>query len=91
MFLPLYEHPRVRVFFFCFAFSRFVQQETSMWYHMIRNVVFAVFGGTLLRPTAGAVVLIRKSTTLQNVLGYVRAYRRSPARFRAGLPPRHLP
>ena len=44
-----------------------MQQETSMWYHMIRDVVFVVFGGTLLRPTAGAVVLIQKCTTLQNV------------------------
>ena len=35
--------------------------------YMIRDVVFDVFSGTLLRPTAGAVVLIRKSTTLQNV------------------------
>ena len=36
-------------------------------YHMISNVVFVVFWGTLLRPTAGAVVLILKCTTLQNV------------------------
>ena len=35
---------------------------------MICNVVFVVFGGALvLKPTAGAVVLIRKFTTLQNV------------------------
>ena len=36
---------------------------------MIRNVVFVVFWGTLrvLGPTAGAVVLILKCTTLQNV------------------------
>ena len=35
---------------------------------MIRNVVFVVFGGILLRPTAVAVVLIPKcTTTLQNV------------------------
>ena len=38
-----------------------------MWYHKIRNVVFFVFWGTLLRPTAGAVVLIPKCTTLQSV------------------------
>ena len=36
-------------------------------YYMIRNVVFVVFWGTLLRPTAGAVVLIPKCTTLPNV------------------------
>ena len=50
-----------------FFFSGSCSQETSMWYHMIRNVVFVVFWGTLLRPTAGAVVLIPKSTTLQNI------------------------
>ena len=62
-------------------------------YHMLCNVGFVVFSGTLPRPTAGAVVLIPKSITLQNVpwLWYVRAYRRSPARFRFRLPPRHLP
>ena len=38
-----------------------------MCYHMIRIVVFVVLGGTLLRLTAGAVVLIPKCTTLQNV------------------------
>ena len=38
-----------------------------MCYCMIRNVVFVVLGGTPLRPTAGAVVLIPKCTTLQNV------------------------
>ena len=39
-----------------------------MCYHVIRNVVFVVFGGTLLRPTAGAVVVfIPKCTTLRNV------------------------
>ena len=44
-----------------FLFFGFVQHETSsMWYHMIRNAVFVVFWGTLLRPTAGAVVLTRK-------------------------------
>ena len=36
-------------------------------YMIIRNVVFVVFWGTLLRPTAGAVVLILICTTLQNV------------------------
>ena len=54
-------------FFFVFVFSDSCSQETSMWYHMIRNVVSGVFGGNLLGPTAGAVVLIRKCTTLQNV------------------------
>ena len=34
-----------------------------MWYHMIRNVVYVVLWGILLRPTAGAVVLIPKCTT----------------------------
>ena len=62
--LLLYEHGRVRVVFF--FFFGFVQQETSMWYQIIRTVR-VVFWGTLLRPTAGAVVLIRKCTTLQNV------------------------
>ena len=38
-----------------------------MWYHMIRDVGFVVFWGTLLRPTAGAVVLIGKCTTHQDV------------------------
>ena len=50
-----------------FVFSGSCSQKQGMWYHMIRNVGFVVFWGTLLRPTAGAVVLIRKSTTLQNV------------------------
>ena len=52
--------------FFVFFFG-LVQQETSLWYHMIRNVVFIVYLGTILRPTAGAIVLLRRSTTLQNV------------------------
>ena len=43
------------------------KKQACMWYHMTRNVVFVVFWGTLLRRTAGAVVLIRKATTLQNV------------------------
>ena len=47
---------------FCFVFSGSCSQETSMWYHMIRGVVFVVFWGTLLRPTAGAVGLIPKCT-----------------------------
>ena len=34
---------------------------------MICNAFLVVFWGTLLRPTAGAVVLTRKCTTLQNV------------------------
>ena len=34
---------------------------------MIRNVVFVVFWGILLRPTAGAVVSFPKCNTLQNV------------------------
>ena len=50
------------------VFFGFVQQETCIWYHTICTVVFVVLGGTKLRPTAGAEVLIRKSTTLQNVL-----------------------
>ena len=44
-----------------------MQQETRIWYQMICNVVFVVLGGTVLRPTAGAAVSIRKSTTLQNI------------------------
>ena len=53
----------------CFFFlPGFVQpRNKSMWYHMIRNVIFVVFWGTLLRPTAGAVVLLPKCPTLQNV------------------------
>ena len=35
---------------------------------VICNVVFVVFWGTLLRPTAGAVVLIRKFTTAKRSL-----------------------
>ena len=35
--------------------------------NMIRNVVFVVFGGILLKPTAGSVVLILKCTPLENV------------------------
>ena len=60
-----------------FRFFGFVRQETSLWYHILHLVLlwsvvynlvfFIVFGGTLLRPTAGAVVSIRKSTTLQNI------------------------
>ena len=50
-----------------FFSSRFVQQNANIWYQMICNVVFVVFWGTLLRPTAGALVLIRKCTTLQSV------------------------
>ena len=49
------------------VFFGFVQQETCIWYHTICTVVFVAFGGTLLRPIAGAVVLIPKCTTLQNV------------------------
>ena len=45
-----------------------MQKETSLWYHMICNVVLVVFWGTLLRPTAGDVVFIRRSTIVQNVL-----------------------
>ena len=68
MFLLLYEHVRVRVMAsFSFVFSGSCSQQTSMWCHMIRNVVFVVFWGTLLRPTAVAAVLMLKSTTLQNV------------------------
>ena len=48
-------------------FFGFVQKETSMWHHMIRNLLFVVFWTILLRLTAGALVLLRKSTTLQNV------------------------
>ena len=40
--------------------------DRQVWCHMICSI-FVVFGGTLLRPTAGAVVLVPKSTTLQNV------------------------
>ena len=60
--LLLFEQVRVRVdVFLFFRFFGFVQQEkTSIWYHMICGVVFVVFWGTLLRLTAGAVVLIRK-------------------------------
>ena len=65
IFLLLYERVRVRVVVILLFFG-LAQQETSIWYHMIRNTVFVVFRGTLL-PTAGAVVLIRKSTTLQDV------------------------
>ena len=62
--LLLYEHVRVRgVTFFFLLFSGSCSQETSMWYHMIRNVVYVVLWGILLRPTAGAVVLIPKCTT----------------------------
>ena len=50
----------------CIRDSR-AANKTSMWYHTIRNVVLVVFWGTPLRPTAGAVVLIPKGTTLQNV------------------------
>ena len=49
------------------VFFGFVQQETCVWYHTICTVVFVVLGGTILRLTAGAEVLIRKSTTLQNI------------------------
>ena len=50
-------------FFFFFGFV----QPTSMRHHMIRNVEFVVFGGTLLRPTAVAAVLMLKCSTLQSV------------------------
>ena len=52
------------IFLFFFGF---VQKETSMWHHMIRNLLFVVSWTILLRLTAGALVLLRKSTTLQNV------------------------
>ena len=52
---------------FVSVFSGSYSQETSTWYHMIRNVVFVVFWGTLLSPTAGIVVLIPECTTLQNI------------------------
>ena len=67
--LLLYKHVRVRVVtvFFCiFGFKH--SQQTSTCYHMIRNVVYVSFWGTLLRPTAGAVLLFQKCTTLQNDL-----------------------
>ena len=48
---------------------------------MIRNLVFVVLGGALLRPTAGAVVLSQNAPPCKAFLGYVRAYRRSPTRF----------
>ena len=48
-------------------FSGSCSQETSVWYHVIRDVVFVISWGTLLRPTAGAVVLMLKSTPLRNV------------------------
>ena len=38
-----------------FCFSGSCSQETSMWYLVIRNVVFVFLGGTLLGQTAGAV------------------------------------
>ena len=60
----MYEHEP------CFLFVLgFVQQETSTSYRMMCNVAFVVFWGTLLRPTAGAVLVvpIRKSTTVQHV------------------------
>ena len=67
-FLLLYEQVRVRVVtFFSFVRVRAVRNKPTVGYHMICNVVFVVFWGTQLRPTAGAVVSIRKSTTLRNV------------------------
>ena len=67
-----YEQVRVRVVVLFFVFFGFVQQDTSIWYHMIysgiKNVVLSFFGALyVLRLTAGAVVLIRKCTTLQRV------------------------
>ena len=54
---------------FLVYFFGFVQPRNKhvMWYHIIHNVVLVVFWGNLLRPTAGAVVLILKCTTLLNV------------------------
>ena len=85
-----YEHESWLLFFF-FVFSGSCSQETSMWYHVIRNVVIVVFWGTLLRPTARAVVLILNAPPCKTFLGYVRAYRRSPTQFHCGQPPPHLP
>ena len=45
VFLLLYEHVRVRIMAFVFVFSGSCSQETSMWYHMIRHVVFCRFLG----------------------------------------------
>ena len=39
------EQVRVLVVVFFLVFFGFVQQETSIWYHMIRNVVIDVFLG----------------------------------------------
>ena len=51
-----------------FCYFGFVQRDTSIWYHMTCKVVALVdCWGTLLRPTAGAVVLIRKCVILQSV------------------------
>ena len=49
------------------VFFGFVQQETCIRYRTICTVLLVVWGGTNFRPTAGAEVLIRRSTTLQNV------------------------
>ena len=48
-------------FLFC---SGLWSKKQAYWHHIIRNAVFVILGGALLRPTAGAVVLLRKSTTL---------------------------
>ena len=99
MFLLLYEQVGTSTsrgdFFFVFSGSCSKKQAygTNHIPGICNVVLFCRFWGTLLRPTAGAVVLIRKCTSLKNVpcLHIVRAYRRSPARVRRDRPPRHLP
>ena len=63
----LYERVLVRIVVFWFLLFGFVQQHTSIWYHMLCNIGFIRFWGALFRPTAGAVVLVRKCTTPQSV------------------------
>ena len=52
--LLLYEQVRARhAFFFSFFFG-FVRQDTSIWYHMIPNVLFVVFGGHSTQTDCGS-------------------------------------
>ena len=62
----LYDIPSLWLLCFLFFRVRAAKKQAcgAIWY--IRDVVFVVSWGSLLRPTAGAAVLIPKCTTLQN-------------------------
>ena len=65
--------PGVPDFGHCYFSLRVRAANEHVIDHMIRNVGFVIFWSTLLRPTAGAVLLFQKCIILQN-FPYMRAY-----------------